>query len=133
MRIFDLFAVGVLLTLGAAKALAQSDAAASGASTATTAEVAVTPAKTAQVVEVKVLAPDHLVMDSGSVLVVRGSQTSQLESEVRLTDGSIITPGGTVKRPDGSSARLADGQSISPAGKIASAPVVTESVTIVKP
>ena len=75
-----------------------------------------------KVLEVKTLAPDLLVMSAGSVLVVRGKQTSRLESEVRLADGSVLTPGGTVRRPDGSSTMLSDKQAISATGKISEAP-----------
>jgi hypothetical protein len=164
MRTFDILSVGIALTLCTTKIVAQSEIvpvpaqvpgapgasvsavvpAASAAPTSPTAAGApVAPSATrTEIVEVKVLAPDHLVMSSGSILVVRGNQTSRLESELRLTDGSVITPGGTVKRLDGSTTLLADGQAISPAGKLAPAPistvtettpVPTRTTTIVKP
>lgn len=84
---------------------------------------------TTQIAEVKTIAPDVLVMSAGSILVVRGRQTSRLETEVRLSDGSILTPGGTVRRADGSSTTLADGQAITPAGKIGTAPAGTLTET----
>jgi hypothetical protein len=66
-------------------------------------------------------APDALVMSAGSILVLRGGQTSRLSEEVKLTDGSVVTPGGTVRRPDGSRTTLSDGQSISIDGKLTTA------------
>jgi len=140
MRTFDKLAVVAALTLCTTKIVAESDVAPAVPPVevqpvAPAPAVPETPAKTTtEIVEVKVLAPDHLMMSAGSILVIRGDQKSRLESELRLTDGSIITPGGTVKRPDGSATRLEDGQSISPAGKLGPAPGTTvESVTIVKP
>ena len=118
-----------LLLLLHVPAMAQTaDSAVSGS---TTTKTTTTTEKAATITEVQTLAPDALVMSSGSILVVRGNQKSRLETELRLTDGSILTPGGTVRRPDGSSASLNDGQAISAAGKIApttnTTTVVTES------
>jgi hypothetical protein len=106
--------VCLLLAAAAASSSAQTSTESSQTSTTTSTK--------SEVVEVRTLAPDLLVMSAGSVLVVRGKQTSRLETEVRLADNSVLTPGGTVRRPDGSSTMLSDGQAISAAGKIGDAP-----------
>ncbi|MHA3774306.1 DUF6799 domain-containing protein [Verrucomicrobiota bacterium sgz303538] len=126
MRNFPLSVCSCILAGLAISANAQTaPSAVSSAAPAT----ATTTQTTTQIAEVKTIAPDILVMSAGSILVVRGRQTSRLETEVRLSDGSILTPGGTVRRADGSSTTLADGQAITPAGKIGTAPAGTLTET----
>lgn len=120
MRNFPFAACCIALVLAAPATHAQTSAATSETTTTTT---------QSQVVEVKTLAPDLLVMASGSILVIRGDQKSRLETELRLADNSILTPGGTVRRPDGSSTMLTDGQAITASGKIGPAPAGTLTET----
>ena len=62
--------------------------------------------------------PDALVMSGGAVVAVRGKETTRLETDYKLPDGTIVTTGGTVRRPDGTTTSLSDGQRISMAGNI---------------
>ncbi len=66
--------------------------------------------------------PDAYVMAAGSVLAVRGKESTRLQLETKLRDGSVITPGGTVRRPDGTTVTLADGQAIMLTGELGKAP-----------
>jgi hypothetical protein len=55
---------------------------------------------------------DHIVMQNGSVMMVRTGEMSPLDEEITLPGGPKVKRDGTVMMPDGSTRMMAEGERI---------------------
>ena len=69
---------------------------------------------------------DQIVMQAGRVMVTRNGETTPMEEEITLPDGTQVVIDGTVMMPDGTMRMLADGETMSLQGMPASPEDMTD-------
>jgi len=64
------------------------------------------------------MAQDHIMMKNGRMMVVKGAVTSNMDTEMTLSDGTVVSTTGVVKTADGKTIVMKDGEMINMKGQM---------------